>query len=208
MDGLVTNTSLVAGVGASGVGAHTIVLTGIAGLVAGAFSMALGEFTSVSTSNSQIEHEVSVERRAIQLHPEAEKKELTAMLRELGLSERTAAAAVDEIHEDESTAVSIHLTRELGINPNDTPSPWVAAISSFVTFSVGAIVPLLPFLLGFASLLAGLVCGGVGLLIAGGLAGRFTSQPIWLNALRQLMFGAVAIGATYLVGHLIGAAAT
>ncbi|MGJ8840346.1 VIT1/CCC1 transporter family protein [Mycobacteroides abscessus subsp. abscessus] len=199
MDGLVTNTALVAGVGASG-------LTGAASLVAGAFSMALGEFTSVSTSNSQIEHEASVERRAIQLHPDAEKQELISMLGDIGLSPQTAAAAADEIHRDENTAVTIHLTRELGINPNETPSPWVAALSSFVTFSVGAVVPLIPFLLGFASLLAGLICGGVGLLIAGWVAGSFTSRPRWLSALRQLTFGAIAIGATYLIGHLIGVA--
>ncbi|MGX9214291.1 VIT1/CCC1 transporter family protein [Mycobacteroides abscessus subsp. abscessus] len=206
MDGLVTNTALVAGVGASGLDAHAIVLTGAASLVAGAFSMALGEFTSVSTSNSQIEHEASVERRAIQLHPDAEKQELISMLGDIGLSPQTAAAAIDEIHRDENTAVTIHLTRELGINPNETPSPWVAALSSFVTFSVGAVVPLIPFLLGFASLLAGLICGGVGLLIAGWVAGSFTSRPRWLSALRQLTFGAIAIGATYLIGHLIGVA--
>lgn len=205
MDGLVTNTALVAGVGASGLDAHAIVLTGAASLVAGAFSMALGEFTSVSTSNAQIEHEASVERRAIQLHPDAEKQELISMLGDIGLSPQTAAAA-DEIHRDENTAVTIHLTRELGINPNETPSPWVAALSSFVTFSVGAVVPLIPFLLGFASLLAGLICGGVGLLIAGWVAGSFTSRPRWLSALRQLAFGAIAIGATYLIGHLIGVA--
>ncbi|CPW49553.1 VIT1/CCC1 transporter family protein [Mycobacteroides abscessus] len=206
MDGLVTNTALVAGVGASGLDAHAIVLTGAASLVAGAFSMALGEFTSVSTSNSQIEHEASVERRAIQLHPDAEKQELISMLGDIGLSPQTAAAAADEIHRDENTAVTIHLTRELGINPNETPSPWVAALSSFVTFSVGAVVPLIPFLLGFASLLAGLICGGVGLLIAGWVAGSFTSRPRWLSALRQLAFGVIAIGATYLIGHLIGVA--
>lgn len=211
MDGLVTNTALVAGVGASGLDTHAIVLTGAASLVAGAFSMALGEFTSVSTSNSQIEHEASVERRAIQLHPDAEKQELLAMLGDIGLSPQTAAAAVEEIHQDENTAVTIHLTRELGINPNDTPSPWVAAIFSFLTFSVGAVVPLIPFLWGLlvgapASLLAGLICGGVGLLIAGWIAGRFTARPPWQSALRQLAFGAIAIGATYVIGHLIGVA--
>lgn len=206
MDGLVTNAALVAGVGAGGLDTAAIVLAGIASLVAGACSMALGEFTSVSTSNSQIEHEAKVEQRAIRLHPEAEKKELIAMLGDIGLSPQTAARAAEEIHRDEHTAVTIHLSRELGVNPNQVPSPWVAAIWSFLTFAVGGVVPLLPFLMGFSSLIAGLGAAAVGLLVAGWVAGRFTALPSWLNALRQLAFGVLAVSATYVIGHLIGAA--
>jgi VIT1/CCC1 family predicted Fe2+/Mn2+ transporter len=203
MDGLVSNTALIAGVGAAA-DAHTVVISGFAGLVAGAFSMALGEFASVTTSNEQIESEVGVEKRAFQMHPQAEQAELTDMFVTIGLSPETAAKAADEMHRDENRAVNFHLTQELGVDPEDKPSPWVAAGSSFVMFAIGAIVPLIPYLLGFQSLWLGMVFGGVGLLIAGGVAARFTRKPLWFASLRQLLFGTVAIAATYLVGHLIG----
>jgi len=203
MDGLVSNTALIAGVGAAA-DAHTVVISGFAGLVAGAFSMALGEFASVTTANEQIESEVTVEKRAFRLHPQAEQAELTDMFVNIGLSPETAAKAADEMHQDESRAVNFHLTQELGVDPEDKPSPYVAAGSSFIMFAVGAIVPLIPYLLGFRSLWLGLAFGGVGLLIAGGVAARFTKKPLWFASLRQLLFGTIAIAATYLVGHLVG----
>jgi VIT1/CCC1 family predicted Fe2+/Mn2+ transporter len=203
MDGLVSNTALIAGVGAAA-DSHTVVISGFAGLVAGAFSMALGEFTSVTTANEQIESEVHVEKRAFRMHPQAEQAELTDMFVTIGLSPETAAQAADEMHRDESRAVNFHLTQELGVDPEDKPSPYVAAGSSFVMFAVGAIIPLIPYLLGFTSLWLGLLWGGVGLLIAGGVAARFTGKPLWFASLRQLLFGTIAIAATYVVGHLVG----
>src|SRR5918994_5770029 len=167
MDGLVSNTALIAGVGAAA-SAHTVLLSGVAGLLAGAFSMALGEYTSVTTANEQIDSEVRVERRAFERHPKAERAELAAMLVNLGMSHETAKQATDEIHRDENRAVNFHLVQELGVNPDEKPSPWIAAISSFVMFAIGAIVPLFPYLLGYESLWAGLICGGIGLAIAGG----------------------------------------
>jgi vacuolar iron transporter family protein len=122
----------------------------------------------------------------------------------MGLSPETAAKAGDEIHRDESRAVNFHLTQELGVDPEDKPSPYVAAVSSFVMFAIGAVVPLIPYLLGFRSLWLGLLFGGVGLLIAGGVAATFTKKPVWFAALRQLLFGTIAIAATYAVGHLVG----
>lgn len=207
MDGLVSNTALIAGVAASA-SAQTVVLSGVAGLLAGAFSMALGEYTSVTTANEQIESEVKVEKRAFRKNPEAEQAELTAMLTEMGMTPQTAAKATEEIHRDESKAMNFHLVQELGVDPRETPSPWVAAISSFLMFATGAIIPLIPYLLGFESLWAGLACGGAGLLLAGGTAASFTRRPIVLGALRQLVLGLAAVGATYLVGHLIGATVT
>jgi VIT1/CCC1 family predicted Fe2+/Mn2+ transporter len=203
MDGLVSNTALIAGVGAAA-DAHTVAISGFAGLVAGAFSMALGEFTSVTTANEQLESEVLVEQRAFRMHPQAEKAELVDMLVTMGLTPETATKASDEIHRDENRAVNFHLTQELGVDPEDKPSPYVAAGSSFVMFAIGAIVPLIPYLLGFQSLWLGLLCGGVGLLIAGAVAARFTKKPLWFASLRQLLFGTVAIAATYVVGHLVG----
>jgi VIT1/CCC1 family predicted Fe2+/Mn2+ transporter len=202
MDGLVSNTALIAGVAAAA-SSHTVVISGVAGLLAGAFSMALGEYTSVTTANEQIDSEVRVERRAFEKHPKAERAELVAMLVNLGMSRETAAQATEEIHRDETRAVNFHLVQELGVNPSEKPSPWIAAISSFVMFAIGAVVPLVPYLLGFESLAAGLICGGIGLAIAGGVAARFTSRPFWWASLRQLLFGGIAIAATYVVGTLV-----
>lgn len=204
MDGLVTNISLVAGVGASGASGHTIVLSGVAGLVAGAFSMALGEFASVSTQNEQVDAEVAVERREMHKHPREEQHELVEAFIDMGMSEQTATAAAAEIHQDTDKAVSLHLTQELGVDPDEKPSPKVAAVSSFVMFSIGAVLPLIPYLLGFQSLTAGLLVGAAGLILVGGLAARITGRPIWKGALRQLLFGVIAAGATYLVGSAIG----
>jgi vacuolar iron transporter family protein len=207
MDGLVTNISLVAGVGAAGASARVIILTGLAGLVAGAFSMALGEYTSVRTQNEQVDREWAVERREIQDNPEAEERELTEMFMGMGLREATALAAARDVHADAEQAALLHVSQELGLDPTDQPSPRVAGASSFVTFSVGAVIPLLPYLLGYTSLVAGLATGAIGLLGAGALASVFTVQPWWRNALRQLGFGAIAVAATYLVGTLIGTGA-
>jgi len=203
MDGLVSNTALIAGVAASA-DAKTVVLSGVAGLLAGAFSMALGEYTSVTTANEQIDSEVRAERRAFERHPNAEKLELVAMLMDMGLTEQTARKATEEIHLDEERAVHFHLSQELGIDPREKPSAAVAAISSFVMFAIGAVVPLLPYLLGVEALWPGLICGGVGLMIAGAVAARFTRGSMWFGSARQLTFGIIAIAATYFVGRLIG----
>lgn len=207
MDGLVSNTALIAGVAASA-SAQTVVLSGVAGLLAGSFSMALGEYTSVTTANEQIDSEVHVERRSFRDDPQAEQNELVDMLKEMGMSNDTAVKATNEIHRDEKRAVNFHLVQELGVDPREKPSPWVAAGSSFGLFAIGAIIPLIPYLLGFESLWAGLVCGGLGLLIAGGVAARFTGKAMWTASLRQLVFGAIAIGATYAVGTLVGTVIT
>ncbi len=130
MDGLVTNTALIAGVGAAA-GEHTVLLSGVAGLVAGAFSMALGEFTSVTTANEQIDAEVKVERAAIERNPEAEKAELVRMLMKKGLTEATARDAVEEIHADEDEAVAVHLSNEIGIQPEylgESFTGWACSI--------------------------------------------------------------------------------
>ena len=204
MDGLVTNIALVAGVGAAGASPRYIVLTGLAGLVAGAFSMAMGEYASIKTQNEQVDREWARETDEILHNAEMEELELAHMLADMGMSEQTAISAAREIHADPERAALVHVTQELGLDPTDKPSPYVAAFSSFLTFSTGALVPLIPFLLGFASLAAGLVVGAVGLLVAGGVASLATNQSWWWSATRQLLFGAVAAGATYGVGLLIG----
>lgn len=204
MDGLVSNTGLIAGVAASG-GVHHVIVSGVAGLLAGAFSMALGEYTSVTTYSEQIDSEALVERRALRMRPKAERAEMVDMLVRLGMTEKTARIATDEIHRDENRAVGFHLVQELGVHPSEKPSARLAALSSFLTFAIGAVIPLLPYFAGYPSLWAGLACGAVGLVSAGGVAARFIRKPAWWGASRQLLFGAVAIAATYLVGRLIGA---
>jgi VIT1/CCC1 family predicted Fe2+/Mn2+ transporter len=122
----------------------------------------------------------------------------------MGLTRRTAQQVADEVHADPALAVRVHINQELGVNPDEQPSPWVAGGSSFLCFAVGALVPLIPYLLGFDSLAAGLAAGAVGLFLTGALASRFTIRSWWLGGLRQVGFGAIAAAATYLVGALIG----
>lgn len=204
MDGLVTNISLVAGVGGGGAQRDVIVLSGIAGLVAGAFSMALGEYASVGAQNEQVRAEVAVERAEIERNPHAEQAELVDMYVEMGLSRDTAERVAEEVHADPDLAVRVHLTQELGVDPVEQPRPMVAAISSFVCFAVGALFPMVPYLLGFDSLAAGLAVGGAGLFASGALVSRFTGRRWWLGGLRQLCLGTIAATATFLVGMLIG----
>jgi VIT1/CCC1 family predicted Fe2+/Mn2+ transporter len=204
MDGLVTNIALIAGVGGGGADRETIILTGMAGLVAGAFSMALGEFASVGTQNEAVAHEVTVERDEIRRHPDVEQAELADMYQAMGLTRATAEAVAGEVHQDPELAVKVHVVQELGVDPDDQPSPWTAAFSSFGCFAVGGIIPLIPFLLGSSSLVLGLLVGAVGLVALGALTSRFTTRSWWLAGLRQLAFGVIAATATYLVGWLIG----
>jgi VIT1/CCC1 family predicted Fe2+/Mn2+ transporter len=208
MDGLVTNISLIAGVGGGGVEPHTITLTGFAGLVAGAISMALGEYTSVQAQNEQVQHEVAKERRELERNPKAEAEELADRWIARGLPEELAHQVAHAIGENVDEALRVHAREELGIDPHETPSPWVAASSSFICFSIGALVPLLPYLLGATSLLPALGAGAVGLFTAGVLVGRFTNRAWWASGLRQLVLGVAAAGATYFVGRLVGATVT
>jgi VIT1/CCC1 family predicted Fe2+/Mn2+ transporter len=208
MDGLVTNIGLIAGVGGGGLAPSAIVLTGLAGLVAGAISMALGEYTSVQTSNEQIEAELAKERRELEHHPEAEAEELALRWIGRGLPEEVARQVAHLIKENPQEALRVHAQEELGVVPENAPSPWTAAISSFVCFSAGAVVPLLPYFLGSQSLWLALVVGGVGLFVAGALTARFTRRPWWLSGLRQLVLGMLAAGAAYLIGKAIDTGVT
>jgi VIT1/CCC1 family predicted Fe2+/Mn2+ transporter len=205
MDGLVSNISLIAGVGGGGVTPRVVILTGAAGLVAGAISMALGEYTSVKAQNEQIETEVAKERRELEHHPEAEAAELAAVWERRGLPQGLANEIATLLARNPEEALRVHAQEELGVVPDESPSPWVAAGSSFVSFAVGALIPLLPYLLGAAVLWPALVGGGAGLFAAGALVARFTGRPWWRSGLRQLILGGVAAGITYLIGALIGA---
>jgi VIT1/CCC1 family predicted Fe2+/Mn2+ transporter len=204
MDGLVSNTALVAGVGGGGAPTRTIVLTGAAGLIAGAISMALGEYTSVKTQNEQLDLEVAKERHELEHNEAGEIAELTEMIRARGVDDDLAREVAEQLHRDKEAALRLHIVAELGLSPEDKPSPRVAAVSSLLTFSVGAVFPLVPYLFGLSLLWVALVSGGVGLVIAGALSSRFTPRPWWYAGARQLVFGAIAAGATYLIGLAIG----
>jgi VIT1/CCC1 family predicted Fe2+/Mn2+ transporter len=204
MDGLVTNIALIAGVGGGGVPPHNIVLTGVAGLVAGAISMGLGEFTSVRAQNEQVAAEVAKERYELEHNPEGEADELAQIWIARGLPTALAHEVARALGENPDAAVRVHAQEELGVDPDESPSPWVAAISSFVCFSVGALVPLSPYLAGFTNLWLALAAGGVGLFVAGALIARFTGRKWWASGARQLVLGAVAAAATYAIGHLVG----
>jgi vacuolar iron transporter family protein len=204
MDGLVTNIALIAGVGGGGVSAHTIILTGFAGLVAGAVSMGLGEYTSVQTQNDQVSHELAKERRELERYPEAEAEELAGMWIDRGLPPELAHQVAVAIGRNPDEALRFHAQEELGVNPAERPSPWTAAISSFLCFSTGALVPLLPYLLGFHELWLALAVGAVGLFVAGALTARFTSRTWYASGARQLVLGMAAAGATFLIGKAIG----
>jgi len=207
MDGLVTNIALISGVGGGGAARHAIVLTGIAGLVAGAISMGLGEYTSVRTQNDQVAREVAKERRELERHPDAEAEELALRWIGRGLPPDLARQVAKAVAENPEEALRVHAQEELGVDPLEVPSPWTAALSSFVCFAIGAVIPLLPYLVGFNNLWPALIVGGFGLFFAGALTARFTNQRWWRSGLRQLLLGSAAAAATYGIGHLIGVGA-
>jgi VIT1/CCC1 family predicted Fe2+/Mn2+ transporter len=204
MDGLVTNVSLIAGVGGGGGSAHTIVLTGLAGLAAGAFSMATGEYVSVSSQNELIYAEVAKERRELEDNAAAEQAELATMLRARGISASTARQAAAEISAHPEKALAVHALEELGVDPGELPSPVVAAGASLAAFAVGALIPLLPYLFGAHLLWLALTLAAVAAVAGGGIVARLTDRPFWRGALRQLVLGAFAAGITYLIGIGVG----
>lgn len=208
MDGLVTNVSLIAGVGGGGGSRHAIVLTGLAGLAAGAFSMAAGEFVSVSSQNELIQAEVDKERHELAHNAVAEQAELAGMLRRRGVSAATARQAAAEISAQPEKALAVHTLEELGVNPSELPSPLVAAGASLAAFAVGAIVPLIPYLLGFDALGVALGLSALAAVVGGGLVARLTSRPFWRGAIRQLILGILAAGITYLIGTAVGGLAS
>lgn len=204
VDGLVTNASLIAGVGGGGVSAHAIVLTGVAALVAGAFSMGTGEYISVTNQNELVHAEVALERQMLARFPAAEQDELAGYFRNYGADPDTAARMAAAVSQDPNTALRVHTREELGVDPHELPSALLAGTASLLAFSFGALVPLLPYLLGFDALAPTLVITAVALLTGGAAVGRLTGRSMLGSGLRQLALGALAIAVTFIVGSLIG----
>jgi VIT1/CCC1 family predicted Fe2+/Mn2+ transporter len=205
MDGLVTNVSLIAGVGGGGGHGRTIVLAGLAGLAAGAFSMATGEFVSVSSQNELVAAEVSKERYEIEHNPDAELRELTDVFRGQGIDADLAERVAVQISRQPEQALRLHVREELGVDHHELPSPFLAGAASLVTFAIGALIPLLPYLLGFGTLGTALLFAALAAFVGGGLVARITERPFLLGAIRQFLLAGLAAGLTYLIGIGVGA---
>lgn len=206
MDGLVSNFALMAGVVGAGQPTTTVVLTGLAGLVAGALSMAVGEYTSVVSQTEATQAEIARERAEIRRNPLGEQYELARRYEEYGVDPDTAQTMAGQVHAEPETAWRVHAREELGVDPDDLPSPYVAAGSSFCAFALGAFVPMLPFVLGNGSIVTMGALAGLALFITGALVSRLTTRSWWFGGLRQLALGVAAAAATYGVGTLFGVA--
>jgi vacuolar iron transporter family protein len=204
MDGLVSNFALIAGVAGGKASHQVIVLTGLAGLAAGAFSMAAGEYISVASQSEAAAAEIEVERHELEHRPEAEQLELAQLYEARGLDAELAAEVARQLSRDPEEALGIHAREELGVDPDDLPSPLLAAVSSFLSFSVGAFLPVLPYLLGVHGLWISAIIAIVGLFAAGAVVSRVTIRTWWYGGLRQLMLGVAAAAITYGIGSLIG----
>ncbi len=203
MDGLVTNVSLISGVGGGGVHGSTIVLTGLAGLAAGAFSMATGEYVSVSSQNELVDAEVTKERYELEHNPESEARELAAVFRHRGVDADLADRVARQVGRRPEEALRMHVREELGVDHHDLPSPYVAAGASFITFAIGALIPLLPFLFGLDLLWVALLIAGVAAFIGGGTVARITDRPFLRGAVRQIVLAGAAAGLTYAIGTAV-----
>jgi VIT1/CCC1 family predicted Fe2+/Mn2+ transporter len=203
-DGLVSNLALVMGVAGGTESAAAVVLAGSAGLFAGAFSMAAGEYVSMQTQRETMEHQLDLERKHIVAYPDEEQAHLAHLLCESGLEDDVAREMAGKIHERVDPAVDFHALLELGIVPRQMGSPVAAAGASFLSFIVGAAIPLLPWLVIENALELAIVVSAAALMLVGAAATRVTQRTALAGALRQLAFGAAAAGITYLVGRGIG----
>jgi vacuolar iron transporter family protein len=210
-DGLVSNFSLVMGVAGAEIAGKTILLTGLAGLIAGACSMAIGEFLSVTSSRELNQREIDTEADELAHAPEEEKEELVLIYQAKGIDEAQARALADNLMTNKDTAIDTLTREELGIDPNELGgSPWAAAGSSFALFSTGAIFPVAPFfwLDGLPAVAASVALSGLALMAIGAGTSLFTGRSFAFSALRQLGGGLAAAAITYGVGRLIGVAVT
>lgn len=202
MDGLVSNFALIAGVAGASATTRQVSLAGLAGLVGGAFSMAVGEYVSVQSQNESTNAEVEVERRELKTNAKAEQAELAQMYVARGVDARLAEQVARQLSRDPEQALAIHAQEELGVDPSQLPSPWTAAFSSLTSFSVGAFIPLFPYLLGATSVLISAVLALVALFGAGVLTSRVTVRGWLYSGSRQLLLGAFAAAITFAVGTL------
>jgi len=205
-DGLVSNLCLVLGFAGANPGPGVVRLAGIAGLIAGAFSMASGEYVSMQAQRELFERELALERHEIDHRPEGERRELVHIYEKRGVDPTVARKLADEMMRTPELALETHAREELGIDPGSLGRPLQAAVSSFVTFAVGALVPLLPWLFsrGNSAVVASIVLGALAALAVGAAVAVFTRRSWWRSALRQLAISAAAAAVTYGVGAAVG----
>jgi VIT1/CCC1 family predicted Fe2+/Mn2+ transporter/rubrerythrin len=207
-DGLVSNAALVLGIAGatSGGDGSFVVLAGVAGLLAGAFSMAAGEYVSMRSQTEVLERQIELERAELEAMPEEEEKEIAAIYRGRGFPEGEAAAIAKRLMADPKIALETLVREELGLDPEELGSPWGASIGSFVAFAIGAFVPLLPFILltGGTALAVSIGLTSLALFAVGASVSLLTGRSALYSGARQLLIGIAAAGITYLIGSLIG----
>jgi vacuolar iron transporter family protein len=206
-DGLCSNLSLVMGVAGASFNNHVLLLTGLAGLLAGAFSMALGEWISVTSSKELAEREIHVESEEFDMNPQAEQEELQLIYESKGMKQGDAQALAKHMTENKARAMDALTREELGIDPDEKGgSPSVAALSSFALFSLGAIIPVFPFFFwsGFLAVIVSAVLSAIALFLFGAAGTIFTGKPVWFAGTRQLVLGLLAACITFGLGHLLG----
>lgn len=204
-DGLVSNVSLVLGFAGGGVSASVVRLAGLAGLVAGATSMAAGEFVSVSAQNELIQREVALERNEIINNTETETQELAYFYEQHGMSKEQADISARQVMQDTDRAVVVHTREEMGIDPDDLASPLAVAATSFLCFALGALIPVIPWFFGTGAAAAvwSLLLGAISAAVVGSLIGVSANRSIPKSAVRQVVILLVACGVTFLVGSLL-----
>jgi VIT1/CCC1 family predicted Fe2+/Mn2+ transporter len=210
-DGLVSNLSLVMGVAGAAMEGKAILITGLAGLLAGAISMALGEWLSVQSSRELYEHQITTEKRELELAPEEEAQELALIYQAKGLTQDQAAKLADQIIADPTIALDTLAREELGIDPQELGgSAWEAAITSFLLFAIGAIIPVSPFIFtsGSQAVILSLVLSAIALFFLGAAITILTGRSALVSGLRQALFGMVAAAITFGIGRLIGVSIT
>ncbi len=204
-DGLLSNTSLVLGMSGAAVGLHTVFLAGVTGLLAGAFSMAAGEYISVRSQRDMLEYQLKLEKEELDLYPEEEAAELALIYEARGIPAADAKKQADALVQDPHHALQTLAREELGINMHDMVSPISAALSSFFSFALGAFIPLLPWLTERPSLTLSLVFTGLSLFCVGAAVSLFSERNALWGGLRILLIGSLAGTATYIIGSIFNA---
>jgi VIT1/CCC1 family predicted Fe2+/Mn2+ transporter len=206
-DGLVSNVSLILGFAGSGVDSSIVRLAGVAGAVAGAISMAAGEWISITSQNELIEREVALEKRELVRNTAAETTELAGMYEGHGMTRETARAAAEEVMREPVGALGIHAREEMGIDPGELPSAFRAAAISLVCFLFGAVLPIIPWFAGASGTAPAMVSLGIGVVTAaavGALIGRLAERRVARSVVRQVAIVIVACAVTYAIGELVG----
>jgi len=207
-DGLVSNLSLMFGMAGSGAGDQAVVLAGFAGLLAGSLSMASGEYVSVRAQRELHDNQIALERAELEEYPEAEAGELATIFEARGMSREEARRSADALIADPDRALATLAREELGLDPDSLASPWRAAVASFLSFCVGAVLPLLPFLMasGDVALVGAVGVASVSLVVVGAAVALFSGGAVLRSALRMLSIGLAAAGVTWVIGRALGVA--